>query len=186
MGYPAVPELQPFKPCQRPNLMQFGQYDVTLDEIEKYLNSLGEYVDTQDLNLQEQIDAHGLRIGMLEERMDTAEADIDALEVRMDSAESRLDSAESRLDTAEADIDALEVRMDTAESDIDAAEANITDLQSRVTYIEENPYVLPEATPETLGGVYTVTDSDFYEYIGIEITVEEEETPEETPEEENE
>ena len=141
MGYPTVPNLQPFKACQRPNLMAHGQYDVTLTEIEEYLKLLGEYVDTQDLALQEQIDAHNLRITMLEDRMDSAES-------RLDSAENRLDSAETRLDTAE---------------------TNITDLHERVTYIEENPYVLPEAAPEVLGGVYTVTDSDFYEYVGMEV-----------------
>ena len=168
MGYPTVPDLQPFKACQRPNLMAHGQYDVTLTEIEEYLKLLGEYVDTQDLALQEQIDAHNLRITMLEERMDTAEADIDSLEVRMDSAESRLDSAESRLDSAESRLDSAETRLDTAET-------NITDLQVRVTYIEENPYVLPEATPEVLGGVYTVSDSDFYEYVGMDVVIEDNE-----------
>ena len=83
MGYPQVPDLQPFMACQRPNLMAHGQYDVTLTEIEEYLKLLGEYVDTQDLVLQEQIDAHNLRITMLEERMDSAESNITNLQERV-------------------------------------------------------------------------------------------------------
>lgn len=70
---------------------------------------------------------------------------------------SYIDSQDSDLQTL---IDAVSSRVDTVES-------TLTNLDSRITYIEENPYILPHATPEVLGGVYTVTDEDFLAYLGI-------------------
>lgn len=162
-------------------LTSLGDYvDVRDEQLQVQIDN----VEDRVTDAENTIEQHGTRLDTLEEKADD-------LDRRVTVAESDIDSLEARADTAESDIDALEGRVDTAESDIaqakeditelqngqsaldgrvTVAETDIDDLQERVEAIEQSGgsgYVLPQATPVILGGVYYVTDDDFNSYMEL-------------------
>lgn len=179
MAYPPVPDLQAFTPCMTPNLTTLGWYDQQLTAIEDYLNALGQYVDElTGISGLEEIQA---AIAELQSELETLKNRVTVTENDIESINTSILDIENHLDSIDVDIDVLKVqganhayiistltsRLDTAESNIEGNTTNITSLETRVLYLEENPYVLPEASPTVLGGMYTVTDDDFVTYMEI-------------------
>ena len=94
MAYPTVPDLVPFEPDMRPNLLLIGLYDQQLTTIENYLKQLGAYVDKQD--------------SALSERITVLEGDVADLKRRMSAAEDTIAEHTETLADHETRIKALE------------------------------------------------------------------------------
>lgn len=100
MAYPTVPDLVPFEPDMRPNLLLIGLYDQQLTAIEDYLKKLGAYVDAQDAKLAERITALEGEVADLKRRMSAAEATIADHTERIEAIEPYIEALKTPVNVA--------------------------------------------------------------------------------------